>query len=187
MEKRQTSATRVWGSVLVVTALACWLSIVVAVATANPTDGANIGAGMLFLLAVPCTVAGAVLLTVDWRTRPRASREVSRSGVASDAAHTYGMPSRKNPVASWALGAGIVGCTIFAVPLGFSDRTYLIGLGFAVVLCVTALLLGWLGMRQSRTQDGAGWGPALWATILGLIGLCLNVPLLLEQVFLLID
>jgi hypothetical protein len=67
MGHRHVDTARRWGIGLTAVAVLLWLVIVAAVVTAAPEDGANIGAGLLFLLAIPCTVAGATLLITTRR------------------------------------------------------------------------------------------------------------------------
>lgn len=51
---------------LAAAALACWLIVVVAVFVTPREDGANIGAGMIGLLAIALTIAAALA----WKREP---------------------------------------------------------------------------------------------------------------------
>jgi hypothetical protein len=61
--------TRTVGLVVAAVATVVWLSFLAAILTADPDDGANIGAGLAALLAIPLSVASSVVLLVSLRTR----------------------------------------------------------------------------------------------------------------------
>ena len=66
------------GVVLTVVAYALCSVVIVAIVTASPGDGANIGAGFLGLLALPLSiVAAAVLMTTADSTAPRVASATS--------------------------------------------------------------------------------------------------------------
>jgi hypothetical protein len=66
------------GVALTVVADALWLVVVIAILATSPEDGANIGAGVLGLLALPLSiVAAAVLITTANSTAPRAASAAS--------------------------------------------------------------------------------------------------------------
>ncbi len=66
------------GVVLTLVADALWLVVVIAILTNPPDAGANIGAGVLGLLALPLSVvAAAVLITTADSTAPRAASAAS--------------------------------------------------------------------------------------------------------------
>ena len=72
-----TSGQKV-GVVLTVVADAVWLVVVIAILATPPDQGANIGAGILGLLALPLSiVAAAVLITTANSTAPRAASAAS--------------------------------------------------------------------------------------------------------------
>lgn len=52
---------------LTAVAVLTWVAGIVIIADTPPEAGANIGAGLLFMLAIPCTVAGVVLLLANRR------------------------------------------------------------------------------------------------------------------------
>ena len=66
------------GVVLTVVADALWLVVVIAILATPPDEGANIGAGLLGLLALTLSISAAVVLvaTVD-STGPRATSAAS--------------------------------------------------------------------------------------------------------------
>ncbi|MGY1593083.1 hypothetical protein ACI79D_13975 [Geodermatophilus sp. SYSU D00708] len=64
--------------VLTVVADALWLVVVIAILATPPDQGANIGAGLLGLLALPLSiVAAVVLITTTASTAPRAASAAS--------------------------------------------------------------------------------------------------------------
>ena len=66
------------GVALTVVADALWLVVVIAILATSPEDGANIGAGVLGLLALPLSiVAAAVLITTADSTAPRVASAAS--------------------------------------------------------------------------------------------------------------
>ena len=66
------------GVVLTIVADALWLIVVIAILATPPDAGANIGAGVLGLLALPLSiVAAAVLITTADSTAPRAASAAS--------------------------------------------------------------------------------------------------------------
>ena len=66
------------GVVLPIVADALWLVVVIAILATPPDQGANIGAGILGLLALPLSiVAAAVLITTANATAPRAASAAS--------------------------------------------------------------------------------------------------------------
>jgi membrane protease YdiL (CAAX protease family) len=66
------------GVVLTIVADALWLVVVVAILATPPDAGANIGAGVLGLLALPLSiVAAAVLITAAHSTAPRVASAAS--------------------------------------------------------------------------------------------------------------
>lgn len=166
-----------------------WMVIVVAVVTTAPEDGANIGAGLLFLLAVPCTITGATLLITSRRggQLPMAGRSDPASSPASEMAMpATGRGAQTNGIASWALVLGIIGVILVFTPIGASEVAYWTGVAVAVVVCSLAVALGWLGLRRARTRGGVDRGLALAGTIVGATGLGWNLFLIPELVLLLI-
>lgn len=66
------------GVALTVVADALWLVVVIAILATPPEDGANIGAGVLGLLALPLSiVAAVVLVTTADSTAPRVASAAS--------------------------------------------------------------------------------------------------------------
>jgi hypothetical protein len=72
------------GVVLTIVADALWLVVVIAILATPPDVGANIGAGLLGLLALPLSiVAAAVLITTANSTAPRAAGAASIAPVGA--------------------------------------------------------------------------------------------------------
>ncbi len=66
------------GVVLTVVADALWLVVIIAILATPPDEGANIGAGLLGLLALPLSILAAlVLITAVDSTTPRAASTAS--------------------------------------------------------------------------------------------------------------
>jgi hypothetical protein len=61
--------TRAVGLVVAAVATLAWSAFLVALLTADPDDGANIGAGLAALLAIPLSVVSSVVLLLSLRTR----------------------------------------------------------------------------------------------------------------------
>lgn len=70
--------TRTAGLVIAAVATLLWLLFLVALLTADPDDGANIGAGLAALLALPLSVVSSVVLLVSLRRRSPAEHEPPR-------------------------------------------------------------------------------------------------------------
>lgn len=177
--------SRRWGIGLTVVAALLWVVIVVAVITTRPEDGANIGAGMLFFLAVPCTITGVALLAADRRAGQEPAPGIPAPGSSSGGAaarQPTGSDTQNNPVASWALALGIVGVVLSLAPIGATEAAYWIGLAVAFVVCLVATLLGWLGLRRARARGGVNRSLALAGTIVGTTGLGLNLFLIPELI-----
>ena len=164
-------------------AVLLWGVVVVALVTARPEDGANIGAGLLFILAVPCTVTGVALLIANRPAGQRSAPEPPPPDMSSSSpAETSGSDMQNNSVASWALRFAIFGVALALAPLGTSEPIYFVRLGVALLVCLGATLLGWLGLHRARARGGAGRSRALAGTIVGGTGLGLNLPLIPELV-----
>ena len=61
--------TRAVGLVVAAVATLAWSAFLLALLTADPDDGANIGAGLAALLAIPLSVVSSVVLLLSLRTR----------------------------------------------------------------------------------------------------------------------
>ncbi|WNV77164.1 hypothetical protein [Geodermatophilus sp. DSM 44513] len=169
---------RRWGIGLTAVAVLLWLVFVIAVVTTAPEDGANIGAGLLFLLAIPCTVAGATLLITTRRgghlpVSGQQDPALSPAGAMAVPATSAGTWS--NQAALWALVVGIVGVVLVLTPIGATEVAYWTGVAAAVVICLVAVVLGWLGLRRARARGGVRWHLALAGVVLGATGLGWNL------------
>ncbi|SFF82232.1 hypothetical protein [Blastococcus tunisiensis] len=75
--------TRTVGLALAAVAALLWLLFLVAVLTGDPDDGADIGAGLVALLALPVSAGASITLLVSLRTgRPGGSRTPDRVAAA---------------------------------------------------------------------------------------------------------
>ena len=64
--------TRRVGLAVAAVATLLWLFFLIAVLTADPADGANIGAGLAALLALPLSVGASITLLISLRSTPGA-------------------------------------------------------------------------------------------------------------------
>lgn len=189
MGHRRVDTARRGGVGLTAMAVLLWLVIVVAVVTAAPEDGVNIGAGFLFFLAVPCTVAGATLLIT---TRQGGQLPMS---VQPDPALSTGsampMPAtssraQSNRPARWALAFGIAGVVLVFTPIDATEVAYWTGVAVAVAVCLVAVVLGWLGLRRARAGGGVNREIALAGVVIGATGLGWNLFLIPELILFMI-
>jgi hypothetical protein len=86
-----------------------------------------------------------------------------------------------NPAASWALLSGIAGIVLSLLPIGGTEAAFIVGLVLGLTLCLVATVLGVLALRRARARSGANRPQALAATIVGAIGLVLDLPLAVES------
>lgn len=189
MGRQSVSTSRRWGIGLTAAAGALWVLIVVAAVTASPEDGANIGAGMLFLLATPCTVTGVTLLLTSRRAGqpPMAVRsDPASSPPSAVATQATGRGAQTNGIASWALVLGIVGVVLNFAPIGATEVAYWFGVAVAVAICSLAVALGCLGLRRAQARGGVNRSLALAGVIVGATGLGWNLFLIPELVLFLI-
>jgi hypothetical protein len=114
------------GVVLTIVADALWLVVVIAILATPPDAGANIGAGVLGLLALPLSiVAAVVLITTADSTTP---------GAASAAS-----------IALWALFVALA--WTYAAE---NEVQIIVGLAAILALSTSAVLVGMAHRRQRR-------------------------------------
>jgi hypothetical protein len=167
-----------------------WVVIVLAIVMTPADAGANIGAGMLFLLAVPCTVAGVVLVAAGgsrpspqpW-VAPPGSTYPSGTLLAAPVA-PVAPPTAGNAPAGWGLALAIAGFLVSWVGFGLSEAAFFTGVAVSVALGLAGAGLGWLGLRWVRTGRAGNRGLALSAVIVGLTSIVLDVPLVIEGIVL---
>jgi hypothetical protein len=150
------STTRRWGVALTAAAVAMWAVIVAAILSTTPDEGASTGAGLVFLLAVPCTVTGLALIAGSRRPLPPPSR-------------IRPAPSPEVSVktaTSWSLGLGIVGLLLGYVPFTGAEPTVAVQAAATLLAGGAAVVLGGLALRGAR-RHGASTGLALAGTIVG--------------------
>jgi hypothetical protein len=142
------SPTRRWGVALTAAAVALWGATVATIVVMAPQGGGtNLGGVLLFLLALPCTLAGPALIAGS-RSRP---------AHAADArpAHAPIAPTI-NLAAAWALGLGIVALLLGFVPLAGDEIVTMAQLAGTLLLALVALVLGAVGLRRARRGNGQG-------------------------------
>ena len=161
-----------------------WAAIVLAVVTTAPEDGANIGAGLLFLIAVPCTVTAVALRLVSRRRQPSAVGPHPSPAGGALATQSVVTTVGSNPIASWALAVGIIGLALAFTPIAGTEAAYVAGVAVSSVLCLGAVVLGWLGRRRAAARHGANSGLALAGIIVGASGLGVQGLVILELVLL---
>src|SRR5688500_8205666 len=111
---RRMSGMRKAGFWVLGVAAVLWVVVVVATVTTSVDEGANIGAGMLFLLALPCTVTGVVLIGAGSRPSPQpwgappGSPHPGGTLLAAPIAPVVPSASGSDP-AGWGLALGIAG------------------------------------------------------------------------------
>jgi hypothetical protein len=170
-----------------------WLVVVVATVTTPAEAGVNIGAAMLFTLAVPSTVAG-VVLAIAGGSRPAPHQPVAppRSAypgttlLAPPVAPPMAAPAYGNAPSGWGLALGVAGILSMGGVFGVSDAAVVIGVAVTVALGLAGAGLGWVGLRHVRAGRGGSRGLALAAIIVGITGAALNVFLVIEVVALLL-
>lgn len=157
------TAMRRWGVALVLGGIALSALFVVGIVTTRPEDGVNIGAGFLFMLAVPATVTGVVLLVVAGRRR---------------AAMALGGPTSSGPVArpgstraGWSLALGILGILVAFFPFAATITISAAVIVTDTAASVAAIVLG----RAVRREPTGATGVALAGLITGIIGLVFAV------------
>jgi hypothetical protein len=179
------SSTRKWGVGLLVGSVALWLAVVVAVVLTPVDEGANIGAGMLFMLAVPCTVTGlALFLTgrpgrqqAPWGPAPAQYPHPGGTLLAAPVAP----PFVGNGPAGWGLGLAITGFVLSWTPIG-SETAYFVIVLVAAALGLAGAGLGGVGLRRVGEGRAGRRELALAAVIVGLAGAGLQVFVVLEAV-----
>jgi hypothetical protein len=62
------TAIQKWGVAVAAVAIVVWIVFAIAVVSTAPEDGANIGAGLLGMLAIALSIAAAVVLIVGTRS-----------------------------------------------------------------------------------------------------------------------
>jgi hypothetical protein len=149
---------RRWAVGLLLGAGALWVVIVIAVLTTRPEDGANIGAGLLFMLALPATVTGVVLLAVAARQgTPKLAAPPGLIGVARPGTAQAG----------WSLALGILGILMGMLGVGPTVITSVAINVVGVGVSVSAVALA----RAVRSREATPAGVALGGLVTGIIGL----------------
>jgi hypothetical protein len=171
------STTRRWGVALTAVAVAMWAVIVAAIVTTAPDEGANFGAGMVFLLAVPCTVTGLGLIAGSRRPLP------PPVGARPYRAAAPEVPG--NSAVAWSLVVGVAGLLLGFVPLTDSELPYAVQAVATLLAGLVAVVLGGLALRRARRR-GASTLLALTGTIVGAATLGLHGLMLPELIGLLI-
>jgi hypothetical protein len=173
-------------------AAALWLVLTIAVAMTPADEGANIGAGMLFMLAVPCTVTGVVLIAAG-RSRPAPQQWAAPAGspypggtlLAAPVAPPVFAPAYGNAPSGWGLALGIAGFLLsWMAPIGISEAAYFLGVAVSVAISLAGAALGFVGLRHVRSGRATSRGLALAAAIVGLTSAGLNSLLVVEGVVL---
>jgi hypothetical protein len=168
-----------------------WVVVVLAVVLTPVDEGANIGAGMLFMLAVPCTVIGSVLVS-NGGARPQPQPWVAPPPppypggtlLAAPVTSPPAPPAAPNTPAGWGLGLAITGFVVGWMPFGLSEAAFFTGIAVSVALCLAGAALGWLGLRRVRSGRAGNRGLALAAVIVGLTSAGLNSLLVVEGIVL---
>ncbi|MGY1760812.1 hypothetical protein ACI79G_20140 [Geodermatophilus sp. SYSU D00779] len=114
------------GVVLTVVADALWLVVLIAILATPPDQGANIGAGLLGLLALPLSIVSAVVLITT--TASIAPRAASAASIALWALFV---------TLSWTYAAG-------------NRVQIIVGLAAILALSTSAVLVGTAQRRQRR-------------------------------------
>lgn len=78
-QAERVNRTRTVGLAVAAVATLLWLLFLVAVLTGDPADGANIGAGLAALLALPVTLGASIILLFSLRTGRREARRPGRT------------------------------------------------------------------------------------------------------------
>jgi hypothetical protein len=163
------STTRRWGVALTAVAVAMWAAVVAAIVTATPDGDANVGGGLVFLLAVPCTVTGLGLIAGSRSPLTPASKPVDAAAVEAS--------GRRLAAGSLVLAvAGLVGGYL---PLTESEPALAAQAAGTLLAGLAAVVVGGLALRRVRRR-GKSRTLALTGTIAGAVALGLHGYLLTE-------
>jgi hypothetical protein len=179
------SALRTWGVALLAVAGVLWAVVVGAVFLTPVEEGANTGAGMLFLLAVPCTVTGLSLLLAG-RHGPSPAPWAAPPGFPQPGgtllAEPVAAPAYGNAPAGWGLALAICGFLLVWMPMGGSEAAIYTGVAIGAALSLAGAGLGWQALCRVRAGRATNRGQALAAVIVGLTGVGQQAFVLLELV-----